>query len=189
MLAPKKFAAPRAKNPTEARQLYDHKLSKKYPFHTARGYDWEHMENFRAYGRTVREDNKPHIEGITFDNEYFWLHAQSTLHGCITYTFIHLQTENGTTYFRPLLFTEFSSAYRYAFAYGCQVNKKPIYIASILDFMAEAMDDVDMFADCISIKGAIGTMRMTVGDRKEGYDRKIAASKVNTLLATEGDKK
>lgn len=158
-LAPKPFSAPRARNPTEAKQLYDHKLSKRYPFHVARAYDWEAMEDFRAYGRMVRQDNLPQVDGITFDNQYFWLHTQSVLHGCTSYTFIHLLTENGTTQFRPLLFDCFSAAYRYAHAYGCQVNKRPLYIASILDFMAEAMDDVDMFIDCISIKGAIRDMR------------------------------
>lgn len=113
----------------------------------------EHANDFRAFGKFVRPDCLPNVKGIVFDNSYFWLHSQSTLHGCITYTFIHAISEAGTVVFRPLMFdkSELSAAYRYAIAYGCKVNKKPTLDITILDFMADAMEDIDLFVETIQL--------------------------------------
>jgi hypothetical protein len=159
MLAPKPYSRPRAANPQEARALYEHKINKRYPF-VAKGYDSEYDCDYRIYGKTVREDKLPVARAITCDTAFFFLNSQQTFRGCETYTFIHMVIDGPIEQFKALLFTEFASAYRYAIAHGCHINKKPDVRMSILDFLQADTEDVDMFVEAIdtsthtvSIKG------------------------------------
>lgn len=159
MLAPKPFTLPRARNPSEARMLYDYKLSKRFPF-IMRGYDIEDMNDFRKFGTVVREDNKPIVRGLTYDTAYFFLHSQVKIGGETSFIFIHMIKDRGDISFRPLMFEGFSEAYRYAYAHGCKVNKKPNFTVDLVEFMtADTLDDIDLFVDTIDYTS--GTTRPT----------------------------
>lgn len=148
MLAPKPFTRPRAKDPQKARELYEYKLYKKYPFLTAPvGYDWDEITDFRPYGKTVNPDNKPVVRGMTHDTAYFYLHSSQVLLGRQCYTFIHLVQNTGTVVFRGLLFEDFSSAYRYANVYGCTIVKSHQVDIDYLQYIMGKLSDVDMFVD------------------------------------------
>jgi hypothetical protein len=166
MLAPLPYVKPKAKNPAEARALYEHKLHKKWPF-LGEGYDWDDINEFRRYGKTLREDNKPVIRGITYDAAYFFLHSTQWFRGCRTYTFIHMIQERDATFFRPLMFTDFSEAYTYAYAHGCKVNKKPLLTMDhILEFMDAETEDIDMFVEYVEFSNGINSTKHTTAVSK-----------------------
>lgn len=146
--APRPFTKPKAKDPQFARELYEYKLYKRYPFLTApTGYDWDEIKEYRVYGTTVNPDNKPIVRGMTHDTAYFYLHSSQVLLGQQCYTFIHLVQHTGSIIFRGLLFTDFTEAYRYAVAYGCTIVKPYQVDIDYLQFIMGKLTDIDMFVD------------------------------------------
>ncbi len=146
--APKPFTRPKARDVQQARELYEYKLFKKYPFLTApTGYDWDEITEYRVYGKTVQDDNKPVVRGMTHDTAYFYLHSSQVLLGQQCYTFVHLVQHTGSVIFRGLLFTDFVEAYRYANAYGCTIVKSATVDLDYLQFIMGKLDSIDMFVD------------------------------------------
>ncbi len=146
--APRPYTRPKAKDPQKARELYEYKLYKRWPFLTApTGYDWEEMLDFRPFGKIVNPDNKPVVRGMTHDTAYFYLHSTQVLSSVQCYTFIHLVQNTGTVLFRGLMFTDFTSAYRYANAYGCTIIKPESVDIDYLQYIMGKLTDIDMFVD------------------------------------------
>lgn len=146
-IAPKKYTAPRARNPADAHDLYQYKLDKKFPFRTATGYDWDEISEFRVYSKIVQENNKPIVRGMTHDMAYFYLHSSYRLLNTQCYTFIHLEQKYGNIRFRGLCFTDFVDAYRYANAYGCTVVKSTAVVLDYIDYITNKLDGVGLFVD------------------------------------------
>ena len=153
MLAPKPFTRPRASDPAKARELYEHRLNKKYPFLRATGYDWDEMLDYRPFGKIVNPENKPIVRGMTHDTAYFYLHSSQVLsspnsnEGLI---FIHLIHNNSGVVFRGLLFEDYSAAYRYANAYGCTIVKKADVTVDYVQYITGNLTDIDVFVDITS---------------------------------------
>lgn len=150
MYTPKLFNKPRADNPDQAAALIAHRLHKRYPFLTTRGYDRDYDSDFRTYGLTVRPDKLPIPRAISWDTAFFFLHSQwKHADGTTCYTFIHMIVDATVHTFRALVFTDFSEAYRYAYSHGCTITKAPMVTMSILDFLQADTEDVDLFASTI----------------------------------------
>lgn len=149
--APRPFTKPKARNPAEAADLYQYKLDKRWPF-IMRGYDNADDCDFRKYGLNIRPDNKPIVRGISYDTACFFLHSQYMFLGERMYTFIHLIHLHGSVIFRPLMFDNFSDAYRYAYAHGCKITKKQTIEIDVVDFLTdESCDDNDMFVETVEL--------------------------------------
>ncbi len=137
----------KARNPEEAVKLYEHKLAKRWPFLEARGYDLDHATDYRVFGKTVRDDKRPTVQGMIQSDNYFFYHSQNH-HG---YIFVHALTTGERINIRGLMFETFAEAYNYAHRYGCTIGKKPLEV-DIRDFMClYDSDDIDMFVDKIDI--------------------------------------
>lgn len=134
----------------DAREQYDYNMDKKYPFRTATGYDWDEITEYRVYSKIVQENNKPIVRGMTHDTAYFYLHSSQMLSSYQCYTFIHLEQKYGNIRFRALLFTDFSSAYRYANAYGCTIVKSATVDLDYLSYITNKLTDIDIFVDITS---------------------------------------
>lgn len=142
------MAPPKAKNPHEACALYAHKLQKRFPFNDIRGYDFEELTDYRTYGKTLREDNKPNVRQYANAYGLFYLHSTvKQPDGSSAYIFVHCIKELSDIKFRGLMFTNYSEAYRYANAHGCHIIRKPTFSMDILDFLQADTDDIDLFVD------------------------------------------
>lgn len=130
--------------PNKARELYEHKLNKRWPFLQARGYDWEEITDYHSYGRTIRPDNLPTVRAYQRETDFFYLHSTKVLRGVQCYTFLHIRRDTGDV--RGLMFTDFTSAYRYAYAHGCHIVRKPQTFEDITEYMrVKYADDADLF--------------------------------------------
>jgi len=144
--------------------LYRHKLDKKYPFLDARGYDYEDMDDFRKYSEAARRGGMPAVKGFSYDNAYFFLHSSVRVQNQLCYIFIHMLKDKGNIHFKGLMFDDFSTAYRYAYAHGCHITKKQSIEVDLTDLIAGEVDDIDMFVDSIDyssgLRGANNHTRM-----------------------------
>lgn len=141
-------------DPNTARDLYEYKTDKRWPFIQATGYDWDEITEYRVYSKIVQEDNKPIVRGMTHDTAYFYLHSSFRLsspngyaYGPQCYTFIHLEQKYGNVRFRGLCFTDFSEAYRYANAYGCTIVKSDAVVLDFIDYITDKLTNIDVFVD------------------------------------------
>ena len=160
MFAPKPYTAPHAKTPSDAHDLYEYKLDKRWPWRSATGYDWDEISEFRVYSKIVQENNKPIVRGMTHDMAYFYLHSSYMLLNTQCYSFIHLEQKYGNIRFRGLLFTDFVEAYRYANAYGCTIVKSATVDLDYLQYITGKLDSIDVFVD----------IEIQIADRKRHAD-------------------
>lgn len=137
---------PIARNPQQARELYEYKMAKRWPFLEARAYDTEYDSDYHTFGKTIRANgNKPDPKGIIQSDNYFFYHSKIR----DAYIFVHCLRRFDRIFIRGLAFESISSAYSYAHRYGCKIHKRPLQL-DITDFMTVYdADDIDMVIDKI----------------------------------------